>query len=266
MGLKEDILIERFLKKELSKTEKNEVLNRMGSDVIFREKVLLEQQLSEALNENDWSLVKNIDNSIIKEYEEVFKSEDILKLKKTISKANNNYKEKKVFNNKKWILYSCIASIALLISLFTFNFSDQNNEELYSSYINKTEIPSIINRGDDNQYKNLAQGQVYFENKEYKKAEEIFYSALNNTKNSSVYLFLAVSQTELNKVEEAEKTLDLLINSDLLDAEKGYWYKALLNLKSNKISKAKSILKTIIDNSYYKTSEAKKLYEKIQNI
>ena len=113
MSLEEDILIERFLNNELSKNEKNEILERMDSDPLFKEKVFFEQQLVETLDENNWSFAKNINTTEQNEYEDLFKAEKVKKIKESIAIANENFKKKKPLLFKKWYLYSSAAVIAL---------------------------------------------------------------------------------------------------------------------------------------------------------
>ena len=266
MSIEEDILIERFLKDKLSQEEKFSFEEKLISDPIFKEKYTFEKQLFETLNEDSWSFAKNINSSEVKEYEKLFRNPETLKIKNAIAKANKNYKDNNGSKNKKWFIYSGVATIALLISLYFFNITTPTSEKIYARYINTTEIPSIINRGDNN-YQTLSQGQAYFNNKEYQKSEKLFSKELkNNTTNSSVYLFLAISQIELQQFKKAEETLNLLIKSNLIDAEKGYWFKSLLYLKSKEISKAKTILEVIISNKYYNYKKAKELLEKLDKL
>ena len=71
---------------------------------------------------------------------------------------------------------------------------------------------------------------------------------------------------ELNQFQEAEKTLNSLISSNLIDAEKGYWFKSLLYLKSNQIEKVKATLSLIIKNSYFNNKKARELLESLNNL
>lgn len=266
MSLEEDILIERFLKNELSETEKNKVLESINSDALFREKVLFEQQLFDTLDENSWSFAKNVDTSKVKEFENLFKSEEIIYIKKTIAKANENFKKKKKNRFKKWQIYSSAAIVALLISVYALKPQNLSTNEIYTKFINSKEIPSIINRGNEKDFKKLVKGQRYFENKEYSKSAALFSSELkNNLNNSNVYILLALSQIEIDDFKNAEITLDSLLNSNLIDAQKSYWYKSLLYIKSNQIEKARNTLSILIKNSYYKNKQAIKLLEEIVN-
>lgn len=72
-------------------------------------------------------------------------------------------------------------------------------------------------------------------------------------------IYKGLSEIELSKYLEAEKTFDSLINSDLIDAEKGYWFKSLLYLKNNKILKCKTLLNKIITESLFNKEKAELL-------
>jgi len=68
---------------------------------------------------------------------------------------------------------------------------------------------------------------------------------------------------QLNKFDAAEVTFNSLIASDYLDAQKGYWYKALLYLKKKDTETARALLETIIANQYYNDAKAAELIEKL---
>jgi hypothetical protein len=267
MSLDEDILIERFLKNELSKIEKDNVSKRMNSDAQFRAKVLLEQQLFDTLNQNSWSFVKNIDTLELKEYEKLFKEKKIKEIEKTISKANENFKKKKIFKSRKWYVLSSAALVALLISVYLLKPQSLNTNEIYTDYINRIELPSTINRSNSNDLEKLSYAKKLFTNKEYSSAIDIFSKALkHDSKNSNIYIYLAISQIEINDFKNAETTLDSLLESNLIDAEKSYWFKSLLYVKSNQIDKAKVLLSLIISNSYFQSENAKTLLNKLNKL
>ena len=71
---------------------------------------------------------------------------------------------------------------------------------------------------------------------------------------------------ELDQFQEAEKTLDSLINSDLVDAEKGYWLKSLSYIKSKEIEKARNTLSIIIKNSYFNYKKATIVLKEITDL
>ncbi|PKH50683.1 hypothetical protein CXF68_08225 [Tenacibaculum sp. Bg11-29] len=265
MSLEEDILIENYLKEALSESEEKDFSERMSNDDSFREKVIFEKQLFETLNESDWSFIENTNSEELKTLDSVFKSDDVKKTKEAISMAYEKYSSSKKKTLK--LSYIAAASVAILIAVYSlFYTTNYSPNELYAVYIQPNELHSNISRGEESKIKDLAIGETYFNDKNYSKALPVFVKVLpENKNNASIYLYIAISQIELSKYNEAKATLDNLINSDLIDAEKGYWYKSLLFVKSNQLQEAKEQLKFVIKNSYFKHKEAKELLSKLDN-
>lgn len=265
MNVEEDILIERFLKDELFEVEKNKVLERIKSDVFFKEKVFFEKQLFETLNDEYWSFAEKIDLNEVREFENIFKGDEAKKIKESISIAQKEFKSKKKYNIK--FVYFAAASITILFTAYSLFFTvNSTPNELYTAFIQKNELYSNISRGEKNLNNDLISAEDYFRNKNYSKALPIFIKELSNDKNSAqLYLYTAISQLELNEIDAAVVTLNNLIKSDLIDGQKGYWYKSLLFVKTNQLNKAKLQLEFIVKNSYFKHKEAKELLSKLKN-
>ncbi len=263
MNFEEDILIERFLNDSLTKEEQDSFLKKMKIDVIFRKKVLLEKQLLETLNDDDWSFIENKNTTQTKEITELYRSEEIEKIKKTIQNVNNSYQSRTIKKHKKWGLYASIAVIVVLFSIYMFIDSSFSSQELYTHYLRNEDLPSLITRAH---HKNiLAEGQEYFENKDYDKAVVIFKNEFqkNEKQNATIYLYLGIAQMELNEFKNAETTFNALISSDLIDAPKGAWYKALLHLKMGQINESKLLLSKIVTNRSYNFKQASDLLKEL---
>ncbi|WP_378173571.1 tol-pal system YbgF family protein [Aquimarina sp. SS2-1] len=265
MSIEEDMLIQNFLKDTLSKKERSEVLLKMENDNDFREKVNFEKQLLLNLNESEWSISTNHELQEVKEYEALLKSESTKVLTDTISAVNHEYQLKQNRGSQSWLLYTGIAVILVLIGFTIFSPFKATPEELYVSYLDVSELPSLVDRGSSEQ-KSLIEAQKLFETKEYDEVLDILINGIDgNTKNRAiVYLYTGISQMELNQFDSAEKTFDELINSNLIDAPKGTWYKCLLYLKQNKTEKAKKLLSEMVKYpNGYKHKEALELLDKL---
>jgi len=261
MSLEEDILIERYLKNELSKEEKQSFIERMDNDALFKEKVILEKQLSETLHEDSWSFLEETDHPEIKEYEALLKSKETQALKEGIHEAHKAYEKSQRFS-KNWIFYVAAAVVIVFFSTTIFDFAPKSNQELFDKYMQKTDLIALVDRsGYDSIF---SKAQKAFDSKNYQEVTSSLSTIVDSTKNSSVFVHLAIAEIEQGKFDSAEKVLNKLINSNLLDNQKGYWYKSLLYLKSDQVEKSKKELNTIIKNSYYKYKEAKQLLKKIQ--
>lgn len=261
MNLEDDILIERFLNGQLSEEENTSFLERMKSDAKFKDQVTLEKQLSESLNDDSWSFLEDANDPEVKEYEAILRSKESQHIKKSITEAQVAFSKSHESKKKNWLAYAAAAVITVLIVLNIFSNDEIDSQELYKNFLNKTDLLALVERSD---YSNLSSAQEYFDKKNYKEAARILSLVVDSLNNANAYLYLAISQIELKEYSNAESTLGQLINSDLLDAEKGYWYKSLLYLKSDQTQKLKEELKTIISNSYYKKEEAKKLLSKLK--
>jgi len=262
MNLADDILIERFLKNQLSEEEKATFLIRLESDASFKQSFKLEQQLFQTLNEQTWSFTENDSSKEIREYTSLFKSHEIDKLKKILRKENDNYQKSTHKSFRKWILYATAAVIIFFIVIRSLD-TKKNTQTLYTTYLATTELSSVTTRGK--QQTELANAQTYFENKEYKKALPILEKEMKQQTNltGSLFIYTGIAQMELNQFDNALKTFNTLINSDLLDAPKGKWFKALLYIKMNDIDKATKILQDIINHKLYNYKKATELLDKL---
>ncbi len=260
MNLEDDILIEHFLRNKLSKEDKSQFLKRIENDKYFKEAFLIEKQLFESLNNEEWSFAENINVEEIEEYEELFNSEETLKLKNKIERVSFNYKK----NIKRKRIITFVTSIAAVILLFVILNNSFNSsidfEKIYSENIELKKMPSFISRGEESSITNLIVAEKLFKEKKYKESVSKFDEVLlKNKENGSIYVYKAIAHIELGQYHKAEGVLNKLINSDLIDAQKGYWYKGLLFIKSNKLEKAKELLNMIVEKSYFKNKKAKKI-------
>ncbi len=265
MKLEDDILIEKFLRNELSKDDKKAFLERLESDADFRQHYLLEKQLSQSLNEESWSFADQIDDKELNEYEALFKSDEIQDLKAVIKKASQ--KTNKVVRGKVISFISGFAAAVLigfflLKPMFEPNLLDANG--LYTEYASLENLPSFVERGSNDNNDNLNEGEKLFKEKKFKESLVVFTEYLKSNKEvSGAYIYAALAETELKNYDKAIGVLNELESSDLIDAEKAYWYKALIYLKNDKINESKELLEKILKNNLYKHKEAKELLDKL---
>lgn len=264
MSLEEDYLIERFLKGELSGEEDQRFRERMASDMEFREKVTLEQQLFDTFNEDGWSTVEKSDHPEVAAYTELFDAEEAKAMNAAIVSSASKYKNgpAKTRIRPLW-LYASAAAVLLVLSFYFLFSGSSTPEELYTAYLDRTELPSMVTRADE--AAEQIKGQAYFENKEFAAAEKAFAGLIGQGgQKASFYIYLSLAQTELMKFDEALATLDSLIESDLLDSEKGYWYKSLVYLKADEVGACEELLSTIVENDYYNYRLAEELIKELR--
>ncbi|WP_108808893.1 hypothetical protein [Aquimarina spinulae] len=265
MSIDEQILIQDFLNNKLTEKERDLVLSRMESDKDFLEKVNFEKQLILNLNDSEWSISSNTNYSEIDEYEVLFRSESTQTLKDTLHIVNSEYQLQQKKRNQSWLLYTGIAVILVIIGLTLFSPFKTSPNKLYAYYLDLSELPSLVDRGNSEQ-KLLIKAQKLFEAKEYEQSLDILEEELSNAQENraTIYLYTGISQMELRQFDKAEISFNTLIENKFIDSPKGKWYKALLFLKKNDISKAKNILLQITESSSnYKFKEASELLSKL---
>ena len=262
--MEDDILIDNYLKGLLSENELKSFLERLELDAEFKEQFKLEEQLFNSLNEDSWSFVEQKDSEV-NEYSKLLENDDLQNLKKTLNRVNTEYKESSNKKRKFSFYYLAAASIAILICLSIFLNQDQNNQQLVNDYLDTSSFPSFVSRGETST-DDLISAQQFFENEDYQKSLDIFIPVIETDKaNGPVYLYTGIAQMKLEQYVNADTTFNKLINSNLLDAQKGHWYKALLYLKQDKVEDSKAILESIISNSYHNHSKAKALLETLND-
>ena len=264
MNIEDDILIERFLRNQLSESEQKQVVERIETDIAFKEKVDFERELLESLNEDDWHFIEDYNKEQVDEYTSILRTKELTDLKAELKRVNEKHKENVSIPNRfnwKRVLVSSAAVLAIMFSVYLFT-NNSTTEELYVEYLNISDLPSLVSRDDSTNQ--LTKAQELFEDANYSDALTILNKAMINEEgNASLLLYKGISEMELNKFAKAEETFNILINSDLLDAQKGHWYKVLLYLKQDDKMQAKSTLEDIVSQSYYNTEKAKALLGKL---
>lgn len=264
MSTDNDILIDNYLRGLLTEEELIAFELKLQSDDEFRRNVALEQALWSSQNDADWSFA-TYKNDEIKTYIKLLEESDLQNLKKSLKQINSEFNEDASKSRSYKFYYLAAASIAILITLSVFFNQDVSNQELVDKYLSTADLPSLVSRGHS-EADILIQAQELFENENYQDALNIFRPALETRRNDpSIYLYTGIAQMKLMKFTEAEITFDNLVNSQLLDAQKGYWYKALLFLEQNRIDETKVILNTIISNSLFNHDEAEELLKALSN-
>ncbi|SNR14990.1 tetratricopeptide repeat protein [Tenacibaculum jejuense] len=261
MNLEDDILIERFLRNELTDEEQSDFLKRLEDDSDFKENYHLEKQLFESLNDDSWSFVENTDDIEVKEYEQLYNSPEVIAIKEAIKDASRVKTKSK---NRKVIAFisGFAAAIVLVLASNIFLKETVDAQVLYADNIQLEKLPSFVTRSQTTDVK-LVDAEKLFKAKRYEDALAIFSIELEENKNSNIFIYKALSEVELNKFDNAKRTLKTLTNSDFIDAEKGYWYLGLLYLKSNNKKEAKEVFKKIVKEKLFNKDKAEKILDKI---
>lgn len=262
------LLIEKKLRSELTPDEEDVFQDRMKSDEGFKESYLFEKQLIENLDDEDWNLAENPNQNEVGQYAELFRDNQTKDLKQTLEKVKAEFRNKEETHLRKigWIWYAAAAAIVIMIiSIFALTDWTQTPNELYLSYFDKKEMPSLIHRGNDVDDQ-LVEAQQLFESGDYEKALSIFDHLIDTrlTNRATIYIYKGISEMELNQYVKASQTFNKLINSNLMDASKGYWFKGLLYLKMNEKDKAIKVFEKIQADSLYNHQKSAEILNSLQ--
>lgn len=260
----DDILIEGYLRGTLSTEEQRLVEERIANDAAFREQFLLEQSLQETLGEDQWSFAKQPSKEI-DEYRKLLADDDSSELKQVLQQVSKKQQKETKIRTLQRIFYSSAAVIAILLSI-TFLFpSHPSNTKLYEEYLQLESLPSIVSRGSEDE-KDLVKAQQFFEQGHYSEVINLLNEVVSNSSENSgtIYLYLGISQMELNQYEAAVSTFTSLTESTAMDAEKGYWYQALLYIKQGQTEAAKKRLQKIVDEKSFNDEKAMDLLKKLE--
>ncbi len=259
--------IDAYLRDELSAGDRALFEQSLQNDPELLIEFRIHQELFVQTDETTWINESFApDKKDVKEVEAYFKSSDAQKLKDTIARVQANYQKgsnTSFLKNKLFIPILAAASIALFVVLYLVD-SNSSTQDLYATYSQWQNLPSLTSRSDENQ---LAQGQRLFIQKQYDKSYIIFKNYLNTTNEivPPVLIYAGLSALELKKYKDAISYFDQLIASDAIDQSKGYWYKALVYLKQNKKNEAIQVLEIILkEEQNYNFDEANVLLKKLQ--
>lgn len=258
----DELLLSRFLRDELSPEQQQQVTDRLETDAEFKRLLLQEKQLFDALGEDSWQAITNKKAKEVQEYAQVFDTASTKKLQETIQEAQTTYnkQQQKTSKNIVKLLYPIMAVAAIVVFvLLVYRTEPMSTTAAFATYMQETALPSVHTRGNsDNR---LAKAKTFFDAQNYDQALAVLVEL--PTYDAGVYIYKGLSYLYLENYMQAEKAFDDLIKSDLLDAEKGYWFKALLYLKQGDKQKAQFVLHKIIDNKYYNYQKARELLKKL---
>ena len=216
MSLEDDILIERFLRNQLSEEELLDFNNRLEKDLDFLEKLKLEEQMFKALDDDQWSYFEDGDHEEVKAYRQTVETNDLQNLKKTLTEIGSDYKTPNTKGSIIKFVYLAAAVIAIFFAVNIFLDKELSNNELYYKYSNYDDLPSFVVRSDSSNLK-LVEAQKSFEAKAYGLALKVFEAELENQKtNGDLFVYTGLTQAELGQFRSADSTFSKLMNSNLL--------------------------------------------------
>lgn len=257
------IRIASYLRDELDDQQREAFLEDLDSNAQLKAEFLLEQAIFNQLSTQDWQEASK-DHPDFNSYKQAANSPEISRLKTLLNQQQKSQKVRQLTHtNRKWFLRAAAAIFVGLIALAILLNQSVDNQTLYAQYLDLEAIPALAERGDGTQTA-LLDIETLFLNQEYSN----MLSSLSEhpeylQDHAVVQIYAGVAYMETNQFEQALLQFNGLINSDLLDAQRGYWYKALVHLKANQLLKAKSQLEYIVDNSLYNAQQAAELLKEL---
>lgn len=245
-------LIECFLADRLSKKDRREVEDLLGSDKKFK-----------ALFEELSVVIKGVEYSA--------RNELMNKLKKTEKGLPEiQIKPKTVTLKKVKYTLAIAATVALLLgSVYTVlisRHSDAKNDYLTNYYSPYPNIIHPVQRDEDTGMTEEELAYFYYESEQYDLALEKFLELKEDTSVNleNTLFYLANIHMALGNYEQAIENFTNLLNDSLVFANQTRWYLSLCYLEEGNVDSAKRQLEQIMetDNSY--NERAMELLDKVR--
>lgn len=239
-------LIERFLKGELSKFEKEQTEQRLSLDRDFRRRVEVFRELQQ------------------------MHTEEVKDFRALLNEVQQDYQQELKTSRKRtyWLVAASISVLGIVsVAFFYLIKPAADTQELYAQYF---AIPAdnLSVRGEDASQALLNEAMQYYNAQEYHEASLRFEAWLQQYPDSAPVLFYSgISHMAEDNMSQAIVQLQK-ISSDSIDTGQyrspASWYLALAYLKSNQQKAAGDILEKLAEGSTTYAAKAKNLIEDMQ--
>ncbi|MCB0374330.1 MAG: tetratricopeptide repeat protein [Sinomicrobium sp.] len=242
--------IEAYLNDTMSIADRADFEKELNNNPELAEEVEINRQMLLNYDEYAWGFFpKNSRNPDARAVENYLNSEEARVLSDTISLAKDRYKAQNSSIRRKTFFYYAAASVVILLLAGNFFINVDTPESLYNDYRNWETLPSQVDRGKTTT--TLSRGEQLFKQKKYAEAIAVFETYREEhgaALSPQTLMYLGASYIESGQYGKAMTTFDQLLNSNTLDSESAYWYKALTYLKQGDKEKAKLQLEFILLN------------------
>lgn len=259
--------IDRYLDGEMDKAEALQFEAELISNKELAEEVKLQREMRALYSEDEWlesSSTVLRGNSKGEQYARFFKSKEAAELQNSIKSVIK--KERQPKRNNGFRLVGIAATLLFLtVSVFFFLNRGVDYNELYTQYMDKDNLTSIVSRGTDNTI--LVNGQLSFEAGDYTESIALFeeYQANSKRIHPTTYIYLGISYLELGDYESALGTFEKLEKSNTLESSKSNWFRAMVYLKQGNKKELTAILEQIVSNAdNYNFAKANALLEAVR--
>ncbi|MDC8002457.1 tetratricopeptide repeat protein [Aureisphaera galaxeae] len=258
--------IERYFRGEMTEEEHAAFEDAMEKDPDLKERVTIHSTIDALEDEEKWMTFEGAPE-LLKKEADLFRSEDTLQFSEKLKAFRNQTSVSETTSKSPWFnksLWGAIAAI-LIIAIFVFYPKDPNLNTLFEEYHNWEDLPSLVTKGGDPN--DPARLESLFRSKDYEgviASSESLEIAVEGSY-AQALLYVGAAHIELGNYRQALATFDRLINSNSLDAHKGYWYKALTYLKQENKEQCLEVLDIIAaEPTYFMHEDAKQLLKELR--
>ena len=258
--------IESYLADAMSVEETAAFEQQIDNDPHLKATVELSRQINLHLSEyEDDTTIP--DNEYTQELRSYMQSEDAAEIKETLRNVQLERRVPQLRSKRRRLILMAGAAAALfIVSAIGLIFQgEQGTEQLYAQYYSTNDLPSVIRRGTSNTL--LEKGALAFQNSNYSDAMTFFenYEATTTEPEVALYLYKGATYMEQNQFYKAIQEFELAIDSESIDATKGFWFKAMAYLKAGDEQKARNILTDIANHVwYFNNDKAKELLKDLE--
>ncbi len=257
--------LERYLMDSMNLEERTLFQKEINNSEDLQEFIEIYNQIDNFEDDSKWNMYRG-NNKKLKHAASLFNNKETLEFSQKLKDFKNNYSSKTPTKKLSWkniAMYSSVAA-SILFMFYTVFFQTQSLNDIYKQHNTWNELPSLSVKGETTANKK-AKLEKLFLSKDYNATIKLAKKLIANSKNTepNILLYLGISQMEINKHKEAIKTFDVLINSNTIDNHKGYWYKAMVYLKTDDKINAKKVFQKIVANDYFKKKQASKILKKL---
>ncbi len=176
--------------------------------------------------------------------------------------------KKRSGRTKRALRYAVAASIAVVISLGTYNllFKKVSDSKIVSQFYKPYDVTLVNRSANDGLTKTLTTALEKYENQEYKEAIPLFRQVLEyNPDMVASYLYSGISFFEIEEYRNAGQSFQEVIDhNDNLYVEQAEWYLGFVFLMRDEKDKAKEQFEKIADTQGYYQDEAEKILKRIK--
>jgi tetratricopeptide (TPR) repeat protein len=227
----------------------------LDGEVVGEEKQLFEKEIS-----TDESLKETL--RMIHEVNRTMADEELLSFvnqlketQKTINKENSTLLKKRAMLT--WRILAAACFVALLVTSFFLysNYSRPSNDKIFANYYHRYEAELLTRSAGPSEVSDLIKAIQLYDKGNYQEAivklEAIIKSDASNT---AARFFIGVSYIETKNFDKAIENLNFVIaQNDTAFVEHAEWYLSLCYVKTNQMSKAKTLLHKIANGTtFYK--------------